>query len=104
MGTEALIIAGLILAAAFTSVGIAIPARYVTKKDGVAIVIGGLALPLLVLCGLVYWLLTMAVDDPPPGLVIMGNLITAGVTAPIGFLASYIAVRTLTSRERMNDR
>jgi hypothetical protein len=68
-----------------------------------AILAGGLAVPWLFLLGLVYWLITMEVDDPPPGMVILGSLVAISITAPLTLLVSFITV-WLLARATPNGR
>ena len=88
-------IAAILIAAA---VGAAV--RYLTKRDGLAIFIGGMTLPTLVIVGLVYWLNTMEVDDAPPGMVILGNMLLLVVITPLSFLGSFATIRILANASR----
>ena len=55
----------------------------------------------MLLLGLIYWLLTMDVDDAPPGMVILGSLMVAAITVPITFLVSFVTVWLLARRTRL---
>ena len=103
MTDPAELLLGLAAVAAVLSAGIAAAVRHLSKRDGSAIAAGGLALPSLFLLLLAYWLVTMQVDDPPPGPVMFGTLLVAGVTAPVTFLASYLTVIGLRRRQRRTD-
>jgi hypothetical protein len=98
-----------ILSISITSVvlvtaGCAAAARRVMKKDWSAILAGGSAVPSMFLLGLIYWLITMEVDDAPPGMVILGSLSAAAMTAPLTFLVSFFTVWLLARRMRLNGR
>lgn len=74
------------------------------QRASVAVVAGGLSVPLLFILGLLYWLLTMGVDDAPPGMVILGCLTGAALTAPATFFVSLITVWLLRRRAERNGR
>jgi hypothetical protein len=86
-------------ASAIASAGAAL-ARYLTKRDGLAVFIGGMTLPSVIVLGLGYWLVTMQVDDAPPGMVILGNLVALAIVTPMSFLASRYTVRFLARNRR----
>lgn len=88
--------------AVVATVGVTLLARFITKRARLSIVLGGLALPAFTLLGLLYWLLTLEVDDPPPGIVIVGNLLIIGVISFITLLTSYLTVRLLSRSETEN--
>jgi len=71
-------------------------------SDAVAVLAGGLIVPLLFVLGLLYWLLTMEVDDAPPGMVILGSLTAAAVTTPITFFVSLATVWLIRRRAGQN--
>jgi len=81
----------------------AIVLRFALRASA-AVLAGGLIVPLLFILGLLYWLLTMEVDDALPGMVILGCLTVAAVTAPITFFASLVTVWLLRRRAERNGR
>jgi vacuolar-type H+-ATPase subunit I/STV1 len=83
--------------------GCAAAVQRMMHKDRLAILSGGLAFPSVLLLGLIYWLLTMEVDDAPPGMVILGSLMAAAIAAPITFLVSFATVLLLARRTRLSD-
>lgn len=91
------------IAAALIAAGIAVIVRHITKRDRLSVAVGGLAIPALILAGLVYWIGTMEADNPPRGIVIMANLMLVVISAPVGILTSRCAVRFLTGRKQRNN-
>ena len=85
-----------IISVALVTAGCAAIVRRVTNKNPVAILVGGLTVPSILLLGLIHWLITMEVDDAPPAMVILGSLVAVGITAPLTLLVSFITVRLLT--------
>lgn len=79
-------------------------ARSLTKNNRLAVFIGGMTLPSLMVLGLAYWLMTMEVDDAPPGMVILGNLAALLVIIPVSFSASFFTVRALARTARSDVR
>lgn len=94
------ILLGIVAVTALLSGGIAAIARFLIKNDGLAIAIGGLALPALIIASTVYWLPTLEVDDAPPGSVIQGTIMMVAINAPFTFLTSYLTIRVLSRRRR----
>lgn len=70
--------------------------RHFTKRRGLSILVGGLALPMLLLASTFYMMAAMEADDPAPGNVILGTLAALAVMIPVGLLASLFTVRWLS--------
>lgn len=83
--------------------GIAALTRHLTGKDALALAFGTLTMPAIILALLAYWLVTMEVDDAPPGMVILGNLAVIGVITPVALLASHLTVKFLARRTLRNS-
>jgi hypothetical protein len=76
--------------------------RHLTKRTGLSVTIGTLTQPSLICALLVYWLMTMEVDDAPPGVVVMGSLTLIAVITPVSFFASRLTTRFLDRRALQN--
>ena len=63
------------------------------EHQATAIAIGGSAVPLFILAASIFFVFTDGPDGPPPGMVLMGNLVLAAVLAPITLLESAFFVR-----------
>jgi len=100
MLATALFVCGTATSAALVSGGIAAIARHMTKHDGLSAAIGALAIPTAIITGLSYWLVTMEVDDPTPGNVILGSLVVLVITAPIAFFSSRFTVQFVSRRTK----
>ena len=70
----------------------AISLRLRLKPAGAA-TIGTLALPGLIMASLILWAMIMEVDDAPPGMVLLGNLVFLTVSTPLSFVVSLQTLR-----------
>jgi peptidoglycan/LPS O-acetylase OafA/YrhL len=76
--------------------GTAILAYVLKRRFGRAawiIPFSGLAGPALVIVAAVVFVTTDEPDGPPPGNVLLGNLMVGAILAPVTFLVSWLAVR-----------
>jgi maltodextrin utilization protein YvdJ len=102
MLVTSLVLVGLVAGAFLTAGAIAALCRLVTKSSALSLMIGTLAIPALICASLIYWLMTMEVDDAPPGMVIIGNLTAIAVITPLALLASRLTTRFFDRRALRN--
>ena len=70
-----------------------------TKSKAAAIAIGSLVVPVGgIFTGFMDVSFNLAVDDPAPGMLLLGYFISAAVVLPITLLVSVVTVRILTRR------
>jgi hypothetical protein len=103
MLVPSLVVIGSAAVAALIASAVAALSRVLTGSNGLSRALGTLVIPSLIVGALVYWLITMEVDDAPPGMLIMGNLTLLAVVTPITFLASHFTVQFLARRASRID-
>ena len=99
-----LVLIGIVLCVSLIAGTITAVSRAATKSDSLSMAIGTLTIPALLCVSLGHWVLTMEVDDAPPGAVLMGSLMALAVVTPIALLASRFTVKFLSRRALRNVR
>lgn len=84
--------------------GIAGATRRLTGNDALALAVGTFSMPALILASLAYWLVTMEVEDAPPGNVVLGNLFVVCLITLVALLASHLTLKFLARRSLRNGR
>lgn len=69
-----------------------------------AISVGGLFVPLLIVSASPHVIFFQDVDGPPPGMVFAGLFTLAAITTPFTLLLSLVTVRLIARREKRNVR
>lgn len=98
MLVASLVLVGGVACVTLIASAIAALCRLVTKSNALSLALGTLALPALICASFLYWVMTMEVDDAPPGMVLIGNLIVIAVIVPIALLACNLTIRFLSRR------
>lgn len=58
-----------------------------------AVIIAGFSLPIIIMIAAYYGVTTDEPDGPPPGIILLGALAVAAVTAPVTLIVSWFVVR-----------
>jgi hypothetical protein len=98
-----LVLIGLIAGVALIAAAVAAICRLLTKSNALSLAAGTLTIPILVCASLVYWTMTMEVDDPAPGNVLIGALMVLAAVTPVALLASRFTIKFMSSRALRND-
>ncbi|MFA6117420.1 MAG: hypothetical protein WC729_25710 [Sphingomonas sp.] len=97
-----LVLVGIIVGVSLIASAIAALCRLLTESNALSLTMGTLTMPALICALFVYWVMTMEVDDAPPGNVLIGNLTALAVVTPIALLASHLTIRLLSRRALRN--
>lgn len=86
------IVAAVLLSIGITAAITAVLTRFFGSTFAAALV-GGLTLPVLLICEGVYDLSNLEVDSPPPGMLLLGGLTILFAATPFTLLTSFRVVR-----------
>jgi len=100
IGSLALV--GIIVGVSLIASVLAALCRLLAKSNALSRAVGTLTMPVLICAAFVYWVMTMEVDDAPPGNVLVGTLTAVAVVTPIALLASHLTIRFLSRRAPRN--